>query len=243
MTDDTRPELPNGTYLTPEDRQAAARDAYRESVLAGTPLRPADLASMFDRRRRWADLRIAEVRSELNGTDPKSEDDEDMSGHESATPPVVSVPTSTSVPPMAVTPAIRRVTTAAVLVVAAVAAGASYDHQRQLAALAGEGWRAWLLPFSVDGLIVAASMSMLVRRRLGQTASPLAWIAFLLGGLASVAANVAAADPTLLGRLVAAWPPIALLVSYELLLQQVRTPASVPAVRPPAVSGMDSVAA
>jgi putative SOS response-associated peptidase YedK len=43
---------------------------------------------------------------------------------------------------------VRRVTTAAVVAVAAVALVASYDHQRQLASLAGEGWRAWLLPLS-----------------------------------------------------------------------------------------------
>jgi hypothetical protein len=62
---------------------------------------------------------------------------------------------------------VRRITTLAVLAVALVAAIASYDHQRALAELAGEGWRAWLLPVSVDGLVVAASMSMLVRRRVG----------------------------------------------------------------------------
>lgn len=58
----------------------------------------------------------------------------------------------------AVTPAVRGITTLAVLAVAIVAAVASYDHQRALAELAGEGWRSWLLPVSVDGLVVAASM-------------------------------------------------------------------------------------
>ena len=129
-------------------------------------------------------------------------------------------------PVTGVTPGVRRVTTTAVVSVAIVALVASYDHQRQLAALAGEGWRSWLLPISVDGLVIAASMSMLVRRRIGQPAGALAWVAVLLGGTASVVANVAAAEPTLIGRLVAAWPPIALIVSYELLLQQVRAPGA-----------------
>jgi len=115
---------------------------------------------------------------------------------------------------------VRSVTTLAVVLVAAVAAVASYEHMRALAVLAGEGWRSWLLPVSVDGLAVAASMTMLVRRRAGVPAGGLAWVA-LLGGLgASLAANVAAADPTVAGRLVAAWPPVALLLAYELLLQQ-----------------------
>jgi hypothetical protein len=120
--------------------------------------------------------------------------------------------------------AVRRVTTLAVLAVAVVAAAASYDHQRLLAELAGEGWRAWLLPVSVDGLVVAASMSMLVRRRSGLRAGGLAWVALLLGIGASLAANVAAADPSPVGRLVAAWPPLALLLSYELLMQQIKVP-------------------
>lgn len=115
----------------------------------------------------------------------------------------------------------QRVTVLAVVVVAAVAAIASFDHQRELAVLAGEGWRAWLLPLSVDGLVVAATMVMLDRRRAGQAAGALPWLSLVLGVAASLAANVAAAEPTLVGRLVAAWPPVALLLAFELLLRQV----------------------
>jgi hypothetical protein len=117
---------------------------------------------------------------------------------------------------------VRWTTTGAVLAVALVAAVASYEHMRALAETAGEGWRAWLLPVSVDGLAVAASMTMLVRRRAGQPSGALAWAALLLGLGASLAANVAAAEPTVQGRLVAAWPPVALLLSYELLMQQIK---------------------
>ena len=117
---------------------------------------------------------------------------------------------------------VQRVTTAAVLSVALVAAIASYEHMRALAELAGEGWRSWLLPVSVDGLAVAASMTMLVRRRAGLPAGALTWVALLLGLGASLAANVAAAEPTVQGRLVAAWPPLGLLLSYELLMQQIK---------------------
>jgi Protein of unknown function (DUF2637) len=127
--------------------------------------------------------------------------------------------------PTPVTPLVHGITTLAVLAVALVAAIASYDHQRALAELAGEGWRAWLLPVSVDGLVVAASMSMLVRRRAGPPAGALAWTSLLAGIGASLAANVAAADPTMVGRVVAAWPPLALLLAWELLLQ-VRAPTA-----------------
>lgn len=213
MNDDTRPDASEVLYLTAADRQEAARRAYLDQLGQGVQLTGAALGEMFDRSGRWGNDRIAEVLrqrgAETNGRTPHNRAEEDLGGAAPRTEPMEK-PT--------VTPAIRRVTTFAVLAVAAVAAVASYDHQRQLAELAGEGWRSWLLPISVDGLIVAASMTLLVRRRGRQPASVLAWTALLLGGAASVVANVAAADPTLAGRLVAAWPPVALLVSYELLL-------------------------
>ena len=68
----------------------------------------------------------------------------------------------------------------------------------------GEQWRAWLLPLSVDGLVVAASMVLLTRRRAGLPGGRLAWAALLGGVGASLAANVAAAEPTTTARLVAA---------------------------------------
>jgi hypothetical protein len=39
---------------------------------------------------------------------------------------------------------------------------------------------------------------------------------FLLGALASVAANVVAAEPTVIGRVVSAWPAVALLLTVHL---------------------------
>jgi len=136
---------------------------------------------------------------------------------------------------------VGRVTTAAVVAVAGVAAIASYEHMRALASVAGESWRAWLLPISVDGLAVAASMTMLVRRRAGQRAGLLPWAALLFGLGASLAANVAAAEPTVVGRLVAAWPPVGLLLSYELLMQQhgTRGGPGLRTVRPGAVQPLD----
>jgi hypothetical protein len=114
------------------------------------------------------------------------------------------------------------------VVVALVAAVVSYEHLRHVATMAGEGWRAWLLPLSVDGLLVAASMVMLTRRRQGRPAGALAWGSLLLGIAASVAANVASAEATLTARLVAAWSPVALLLAVELLLQLLRPLTATP---------------
>jgi len=124
------------------------------------------------------------------------------------------------------------VTVAAVLLVATVAAIVSFEHMREVAARAGEQWRAWLLPLSVDGLVVAASMVLLTRRRAGLPGGRLAWAALLGGVGASLAANIAAAEPTVTARLVAAWPALAFAVAFELLLQQRRVPAAEPVVEP-----------
>lgn len=122
---------------------------------------------------------------------------------------------------------IKRTCVVAVAAVAAVAAVVSFDHMRALASDAGEGWKAWILPISVDGMLVSASLVMLTRKRAGQPVGALAWSGLVLGLLVSLAANVAAAEPTLIGRLVAAWPPIALGLSYELLLTLIRETATV----------------
>jgi hypothetical protein len=108
-----------------------------------------------------------------------------------------------------------------VATVAIVAAVVSYAHMQAVAEHAGEGWRSWLEPFSVDGLLIGASLVVYVRRR-----SPLAWLAIAVGLSVSLAANLAAAEPTLISRLVSAWPAIALALSYETLLTLFRHPAT-----------------
>ena len=128
--------------------------------------------------------------------------------------------------------ATRVVTVAAVLLVATVAAIVSFEHMREVADRAGEQWRAWLLPLSVDGLVVAASMVLLTRHRAGLPGGRLAWSALLGGVGASLAANVAAAEPATTARVVAAWPALAFAVAFELLLQQRRMPAAGPVVEP-----------
>ena len=124
--------------------------------------------------------------------------------------------------------AVRCITVVAVLLVAAVAAVVSYAHMQEVARDAGEGWRAYLLPLSVDGLVVAASMVLLTRRRVGLPGGWLAWCALLGGVGASLAANIAAAEPTTTARMVASWPAVAFAVAFELLLQQRRVAVAGP---------------
>lgn len=113
---------------------------------------------------------------------------------------------------------------ACAVVVAVVAAYASYQHQREFAIHAGaDGMAACLWPLSVDGLLVLASTSLLRSSPGGdRRARAVVWSAFLLGIAVSLAANIAAA-PELDWQsvLVAGWPPISLLLAVELLTHRV----------------------
>jgi hypothetical protein len=60
------------------------------------------------------------------------------------------------------------VTAAAVVVVTVVCAVVIYSHIRHLARVAGMGSLAGWLPLGVDGLVVAASCSLIVDRQLGR---------------------------------------------------------------------------
>ena len=197
-------------WLGPAERQAAARGAYRRSVDDGAPLSAAALAAQFDRSPRWAQDRIAEARRQRSTLPPLSSNGSDHAAHA----PFASQPAANQ-PPAGSTA--QRLDTLIVAVVALVAAAASYQHQRTLGALAGEGWLAWALPISVDGMMLATGRSILRRHRAGIPAPFLSWFGFTLGFVASVAANVAAAHPTPVGRLIAAWPPVALFIAYETL--------------------------
>ncbi|EFC84747.1 hypothetical protein FrEUN1fDRAFT_2064 [Parafrankia sp. EUN1f] len=145
--------------------------------------------------------------------------------------------------------AIRITTVVAVATVATVAAFVSYRHMRGVALQYGEDpMTATVLPFSVDGLIVAASMAMLGDRRAGRRRSWLSAGLLAAGACASLAANVLHADPTMSARVIAGWPPLALLGSYELLMRQIHPdrrlappPAQAPA-DPPATPALSAAA-
>jgi hypothetical protein len=103
----------------------------------------------------------------------------------------------------------------------------SYLHMHMLVAEHGQpGWVSALTPLSVDGMIVAASTTLLADSRSGRKGGALPWALLVAGSVASLAANVAVAEPTLIGRVIAAWPSFALTASYELLTRQVRRGSS-----------------
>ena len=120
----------------------------------------------------------------------------------------------------------RWVTVGTVLLLALIAAMVSYSHMYELALRHGEPeWRAALFPLSVDGMIVGASMTLLSDARNGRKGGLLPWALLIIGSGASLAANVAVADPTMWSRVIHAWPSFALIGAYELLMREFRTAA------------------
>ncbi len=107
-------------------------------------------------------------------------------------------------------------------VVAAIAFVVSYSHMQELAYEHGERWRSYLIPISADGLIIIGSMVLINRRRKRQPTSVMAWVALVLGVLASLAANARGANPNPTAIIIAAWAPIAFGIGFDLMLQQLR---------------------
>ena len=135
---------------------------------------------------------------------------------------------------------IRFAAAAVVCVVAAFAAVVSYSHIYGLGRVHGQdGTAARLLPLSVDGLILAASLVLLHEARNGRDAPRLARLMLWLGIGATIGANIAfGAGYGLLGALISAWPAVAFIGT--------RSPCSrsgEPArhVRPPACQGYRAI--
>jgi hypothetical protein len=115
---------------------------------------------------------------------------------------------------------------------ALIAGTVSYLHMHLLVELHGQpGWVAALTPLSVDGMIVAASTTLLADSRVGGPGRIPAVALLVIGSAASLAANVAVAEPTVTGRIIAAWPSFSLIAAYELLVRQVRRVAEAAAPR------------
>jgi hypothetical protein len=125
-------------------------------------------------------------------------------------------------------PLIPITTAAAVATVAAVAAVISYRHAYELVSTHGEtGMTARLVPFTVDGLILAASMLILDANRRRRPVPPLAHWCLGAGILATIGANLAhGLGHGPIGALVSAWPALALAGSFELLMALIRTDSS-----------------
>jgi Protein of unknown function (DUF2637) len=131
--------------------------------------------------------------------------------------------------------AIRASTVVVVLAVAGVAAYISYWHAYAVVReYAESGVTALLEPATIDGLVYASSMVILYAARHRLPVPPLARWMLALGIAASLAVNLAQGwSHGVVGAVVAAWPAVALIGSYELLAWMIRTAAAREADRVP----------
>ena len=131
--------------------------------------------------------------------------------------------------------AIRVSTAIAVLAVAGVAAYVSYWHAYAVVCAHGEiGVTARLEPGTIDGLVYASSMVNLYAARHRLPVPALARWLLALGIVATLAANMAQGwSHGPVGAVIAAWPAVSLVGSYELLVWIIRTAATGDLVRGP----------
>ena len=125
--------------------------------------------------------------------------------------------------------AIRLSTAAAVLAVAGIAAYVSYWHAYAVVRAHGEtGITARLEPATIDGLVYASSMVVLYAARHRVPVPSLARWLLGLGIAATLTANMAQGwSHGPVGAVVAAWPAVSLVGSYELLVWLIRTSGAV----------------
>ena len=124
--------------------------------------------------------------------------------------------------------AIRVSTAIAVLAVAGVAAYVSYWHAYAVVCAHGEtGVTARLEQATIDGLVYASSMVNLYAARHRLPVPALARWLLALGIVATLAANMAQGwSHGPVGAVIAAWPAVSLVGSYELLVWIIRTAAA-----------------
>src|SRR5271157_3801238 len=139
--------------------------------------------------------------------------------------------------------AIRLSTAVAVLAVAGIAAYISYWHAYAVVRAHGEtGITARLEPTTIDGLVYASSMVVLYAARHRVPVPSLARWLLGLGIAATLTANMAQGwSHGPVGAVVAAWPAVSLVGSYELLVWLIRT--SGPTARVPSAEHLCNCAA
>jgi Protein of unknown function (DUF2637) len=126
-----------------------------------------------------------------------------------------------------------------VTVLAVIAGAGSFTHIRDTAAQHGQGGpMSWAVAVCIDLTCVMAARERQRDKQAGIPARRLSWPTVVLAGgvLLSLAANLAQAQPTAWGRIVAAVPPAAFLVAVSMIERRA-------ARRPRPAAGEDGAAA
>jgi len=118
--------------------------------------------------------------------------------------------------------AIRRFSTRALLVVWWIAAAASFTHIRDLAAAHGQdGWVAWAIAISLELVVAMAALEILRDSRAGHR-SVAPWLVLLTGAGLVLATNLAGAERTPWGWVLAGWPAAASMAATKLFVRRLR---------------------
>ena len=117
---------------------------------------------------------------------------------------------------------ISTVTGFLVFLLAAAAFLLSFDALKHLAATNGiPAGKSWIYPAIVDGAIIVFSLSVL-QASLNRQHTLYPWILVGAFTVLSVILNIVHAPATFLSRILAAIPPLALFLSFELLMGQIK---------------------
>lgn len=122
--------------------------------------------------------------------------------------------------------------TAIMLTLGTIAAAGSYTHIRATAAHHGQaGWISYAIAATVDLLALGSGLEIRRRHR-HHAAARWPWCTLLMGVAMTLGANLATADPSAWGAVMAVWPALAFLAAVLLIETRVR-PAATPAVTEP----------
>ena len=109
------------------------------------------------------------------------------------------------------------------VVVGAIAAYQSYFHMHELIIASNQDkyGAEWLLPLSVDGMALTATVNIIEAKRKGRKPTVTTWISLGVGVVASLAANVMSAwNDGGVARVVAGWPAIGVMLVIEMLARK-----------------------
>jgi Protein of unknown function (DUF2637) len=156
-------------------------------------------------------------------------------------PPTKRTPASTADPVATRVSALDRLTLQLGVVVATVIAGCSYAvSATSLYALGRQAgyaaWQALAVPVVADGPAIYGMVRILSRARRGAKGAGYGWLLVIAGTAASIAGNVAHAQPGLVARGIAAAIPLAVLAMLEALKGDTQEVAGLAAQAVPAAT-------
>jgi len=117
---------------------------------------------------------------------------------------------------------IRWFATLALLIVGGISAAGSFTHIRDMAASHGQdGWVSWAIAVSMELVVGMAALEILRDSRAGRHAG-MPWLILLSGAALVLATNLATAERSPWGWILAGWPAVASMSATKLFVRRLR---------------------